>query len=109
MAGHPQRVALALSIQCWHSGTMAVAIFSPSRGLRGDCGIGCGCCEFTLNPRVGPLPPFCKIFRIRDFAVFSWQIPVSKEVISLVLSNHRLTSRDFARQALGPGALCSLC
>src|ERR1700730_9257596 len=53
-----------------------------------------------------PLPPFCKIFRIMGFAVFSQQIPAFKEVMCLVPLNHVFAWHIFALQA---AALYSLC
>lgn len=88
MAGEPQRVAL--SIQCLHSGTVAVPMF-------------------LCNDRYAPSPPFCKFFGIMGFAVFSWQISVSKEVICLILLNHAVTLRVFACMSLARPAICSLC
>jgi hypothetical protein len=43
------------------------------------------------------------------FAVFSWQIPVSKEVMCLILLNHVLTFRVFACMGLGGPRSRSLC
>ena len=85
MAGEPQRVVL--SIQCWHSGT-------------GDV---------PMLPVEALYPPFCKIFRIIRFAVFSRQILVSKEVMCLILLNHVLTRpfspyMDLGRPAPAPCA-----
>ncbi len=64
--------------------------FSPSRRLSAAGGFGCGCWfSFQLTGRSPP--PFFKFFRIMGFAVFSWQIPASKEVTCLILLNHLLT------------------
>src|SRR6266581_779750 len=98
MAGDPQRVAL--SIQCWHSGTVAVPMFLSSRQLSAAGGFGCGCWfSFQLTGRSPP--PFFKFFRIIPFAAFSWQIPVSKEVTCLILLNHLLTWCVFRLHGFG--------
>src|SRR5580700_785242 len=86
MAGEPQR--LVLSIQCWHSGTVTVLMFLSTP--RVEC-VRRSRFRAVLWFQPGPLPPFCKPFRIVDFAVFPWQMPVSKEVICFVLLNHLLT------------------
>jgi len=82
-----------------------------------------GCCDSFLRVvgwvrlRLGsvsangyaPLPPFCKIFRITDFAVFSWQVLVSKTVISLVLFNHGVTRPRFCLQSAWADSALLLC
>jgi hypothetical protein len=41
MAGEPQRVVL--SIQCWHSGTVAVLMFLSKVPVERGGRFGCGC------------------------------------------------------------------
>src|SRR5580698_10499353 len=105
MAGEPQRVAL--SIQCWHRGTLAIPILSPAAAIECDGRLGGGrCFSFPLAP--GPPPSFCKSFRIMDFAVFSSQTPLSKAVTCVAPLNHLLTGQRFHMREFGAAGLWSL-